>query len=695
MSKTEDRLEHDRGGTAETAGNGRMGTDAAGHPNGAPNAQNLPLAAYVPMGALSRYEAPKNSVDPDRSKKWIRRAAPIVMAHKKQWFAALIFSFAGLMIQVWIPLLLQNGITDAIEHQTSALRAHVIFIAVLGLLTGIVGYISRSNLFKVAYSIEFDLRNLIYEHFTRMSFPFYDRVQSGQLISRANSDIRSVQMYLTFAPMILVQCSIAVVAFCFMLSISVPLAFVAMASMPFIYVVGVRMRQKLFPVSWLIQARLAEVATVVDENVNGVRVVRSFAAEQQQLRQLGTAADRVQWAYIKDADLRARFSPLVQNLSQVGLVLVLLVGGWMIIHDHLPVATLVSFNLWLVMMQAPFMMLGMLIMMGQRASASAARIYEILDERPTIVDRPEAIELVECRGDVVFDDVTFAYAADSLLAKSEGEGGEGADAGGEAGADSGPRAVLSHLDLHLRPGETVAMVGRTGSGKSSLARLLPRFYDVTDGAVRVDGHDVRDLTLTSLRANIGVVLDEPFLFSVSIRENIAYGRPDASMEEVRAAAESAGAAGFINRLPEGYDTVVGERGYTLSGGQRQRIAIARALLINPPILVLDDATSAIDVKVEQRIHSALRVLMEGRTTLIIAHRLSTISLADRVILLDGGEIVADGTHAELLATTPLYAEVLAQAASEEEAALEAAAGAEGLDLDELDEDLVVPEGGAR
>ena len=490
-------------------------------------------------------------------------------------------------------------------------------------------------------------------------------------------------MYLTFAPMILVQCSIAVVAFCFMLSISVPLAFVAMISMPFIYVVGVRMRQKLFPVSWLIQSRLAEVATVVDENVNGVRVVRSFAAEQQQLGQLGTAADRVQWAYIKDADLRARFTPLVQNLSQVGLVFVLLVGGWMIIHDHLPVATIISFNLWLVMMQAPFMMLGMLIMMGQRASASAARIYEILDEHPTIVDRPGAVDLVDSAGDVVFDDVTFAYASDSLLSKSDEEN------------ESARRDVLRHLDLHLRPGETVAMVGRTGSGKSSLARLLPRFYDVTGGAVRVDGHDVRDLTLTSLRANIGMVLDEPFLFSVSIRDNIAYGRPDATMDQIKAAAEAAGAAGFIGRLPEGYDTVVGERGYTLSGGQRQRIAIARALLVNPPILILDDATSAIDVKVEQRIHSALRELMKGRTTLIIAHRLSTISLADRVILLDSGQIVADGTHAELLASTPLVRRGARPGGeSKRTRPTEAASESEDLGLDdELDGGVLEPEGG--
>jgi ATP-binding cassette subfamily B protein len=673
MSKTEDRL--GQGHATEAAGNGRVADEAAGTQE---TTRELPFASYVPMGVTSRYKAPKRTVNPDRSKGWIRRAAPIVMAHKVSWYSALIFSFVGLVIQVWIPKILQNGITNALILRTHPLHTYVIEIVILGLVVGISGYISRTNLFKVAYGIEFDLRNILYEHFTRMSFPFYDRVQSGQLISRANSDIRSVQMYLTFAPMILVQCSIALVAFGFMLSISVPLAFVAMAAMPFIYIVGVRMRKSLFPVSWLIQSRLAEVATVVDENVNGVRVVRSFAAEQQQLRQLATAADRVQWGYIKDADLRARFTPLVQNLSQVGLSLVLLVGGWLVIHDHLPVASIVSFNLYLIMMQAPFMMLGMLIMMGQRASASAGRIYEILDEQPTIVDRPDATDLVDCKGDVEFDHVTFAYASDSLLSKD--------------GAKR--RDILHDLNLHLRPGETVALVGRTGSGKSTAARVLARFYDVTSGAVRVDGHDVRDLTLTSLRANIGVVLDEPFLFSVSIRDNIAYGRPDASMDEIRAAAEAAGASRFIERLSDGYDTVVGERGYTLSGGQRQRVAIARALLINPPILVLDDATSAIDVKVEQRIHAALRVLMQGRTTLIIAHRLSTISLADRVILFDDGRIVADGTHAELLASTPLYAEVLAQAASEEQAAQEAGEGAESLGLDdEEDEDILEPEGG--
>jgi len=293
------------------------------------------------------------------------------------------------------------------------------------------------------------------------------------------------------------------------------------------------------------------------------------------------------------------------------------------------------------MMQAPFMMLGMLIMMGQRAAASASRIYEILDERSDVVDRPSAVDLVDCRGEVSFEAVDFAYP----------------------GEDRPP--VLRGFDLHLDAGETVALVGRTGSGKSTVARLLTRSYDVTAGAVRVDGHDVRDLTLQSLRANVGIVLDEPFLFSMSIRDNIAYGRPAADLAEIEAAAKAAGADEFIRDLPHGYDTVVGERGYTLSGGQRQRIAIARTLLVNPPIMILDDATSAIDVQVEQLIHDALRRLMVGRTTLVIAHRLSTISLADRVVLLEHGRIVADGTHAELLETSALYAEVLAQVEAEE------------------------------
>ena len=615
---------------------------------------------FVPIAEEARSEAPPAGIDPDTSLSWLRRALPIMRAHKGIFVTSLTLSFFGLILQVAIPLLLNKAITNSIEAHTVPLSDYVWWIVGLGLLSGVFGYIARLFLFETAYDIEYDLRNIIYEHLTKMSFSFYDRVQSGQLISRANSDIRSVQMYMTFAPLILVQCSMAVIAFCVMLTISVPLALVAMATMPLVYWTGVRMRKSMFPVSWIIQARLADVATIVDENVNGVRVVKSFAAEEQQLRSLAGAADKLQWGYIKDADLRARFTPMVQNLPQVGLALVLLFGGYMVIHGSLQVGAILTFNLYLLMLQAPFMMLGMLIMMGQRAAASAERIYEILDEQPTVTDAPDAVDLVDCTGDVRFRHVDFAYSEDA------------------------EQLVLADFDLHVPPGQTVAIVGRTGAGKSTVARLLTRFYDVKHGSVELDGHDVRDLTLASLRANVGVVLDEPFLFSVSVHDNIAYGKPSATREEVVAAAKAAGAHEFITHLAEGYDAVVGERGYTLSGGQRQRIAIARTLLVNPPVLVLDDATSAIDVQVEQTIHAGLKIQMEGRTTLIIAHRLSTISLADRVVLLDQHKVVADGTHAELLVTTPLYAEVLAQAAEYEaegeregaEAASDALAGAD-------------------
>ena len=608
---------------------------------------------FMPVSVAPRYAAPRATISSDRSRTWLRRALPIVFSHKRTFITSLILSFGGLVLQVQIPDILNQAINNSIAPKiipggsghVVPLSHYVKIVMVLSVVAGIAGYFSRWLLMRTAYAIEFDLRNIIYEHLTRMSFAFYDRVQSGQLISRANSDIRSVQMYLTFAPSILVQCAIAVVAFGYMLSINVPLAFVAMVTMPFVYVLGVRMRKVMFPVSWMIQSRLADVATIVDENINGVRVVKSFAAEGRQLTTLAKAADRLQWSYIKDADLRARFTPAVQNLPPLGLALVLLVGGNFVINGHLQVGALLAFSAYIVMLQAPFQMLGMLIMMGQRAKASAERIYEILDEQPTIFDRAGAVDLVDCKGDVNFRAVDFRYKDDGAL-------------------------ILDDFDLHLRPGETVALVGRTGVGKSTVSRLLTRFYDVTGGHVEVDGHDVRDLTLASLRANIGIVLDEPFLFSASVRDNIAYGRPDADFADLEAAARAAGADNFIRDLSDGYETVVGERGYTLSGGQRQRLAIARTLLVNPPVLVLDDATSAVDVQVEQRIHDALRTLMEGRTTLIIAHRLSTISLADRVVLMDGGRVIADGTHASLLASEPRYSEVLAQLTEPEKAAAE-------------------------
>jgi len=593
-----------------------------------------------PLGGVrSSYPGPRARISRDATQSWWRRILPIIASHRVSFVAAIVLSFASLIFQTLVPNMLNNTITNVMQKHVGSLRHAVIEITIVGVLAGITGIVSRQYLYRTAYEVEADLRSLIYEHLTWLSFSFYDRVQSGQLISRANSDIRSVQMYSTFAPLILVQSTIGVLAFGFMLKIDPLLACIAMIVMPILYVVGIKMRRVLFPISWILQARLADVATIVDENVNGVRVVKSFAQEEAEVNRLADAAERVAWGYVKDARIRGQWSPWLQNLPQLGLALVLAFGGIMVIQGHLAPAAILAFNAYLMMLQAPFMMLGQLVMMGQRARASAERIFEILDEHPEITERPGAYDLRDVKGSIDFDHVRFGYGADN--------------------------DVLRDVDVHIAAGETVALVGRTGSGKSTVARLITRFYDVSDGAVRVDGHDVRDVTMTSLRENVGVVLDEPFLFSVSVFENIAYGVPTATSDAVEMAARAAAAHDFIMDLPDGYDTVIGERGYTLSGGQRQRIAIARTLLVNPPILILDDATSAIDVHVESTIYDALSTLMSSRTTLVIAHRISTIALARRVLLLEEGCVVADGTHEELLATSALYSEILAQTMVEE------------------------------
>ncbi len=596
---------------------------------------------FSPVGVEARYPAPKAWIHPDKNRSWMRRMLPVVWTHKRYFIQSWTATLVAILIGLASPFIVRRAVNLLNAGDISPVRTLVLALVVLAIARFFVGMASRQGMMRGAYAIEYDLRSIIYEHLSRMSFAFYDRVQSGQLISRANSDIRSVQMFLSFAPTLVIEFLTFFVAAAIMFSIHPLLTLVALIPMPFVWFVGMKMRSFMFPISWITQARLAEIATLVEENVTGVRIVKSFAAELNQIKALATAARRAQWAHVKQVDIRAKYAPILQNLPSLGLVFVMFYSGYLVIHGQLDLGAILLFSSYIVRLVAPFRILGFMLVLNERSRASAHRIYEILDTPADVQDRQGAIDLVDTRGDVEFRGVTFKYA-------------------------DGPE-VLKDFSLTLGRGETVALVGRTGCGKSTVARLLMRFYDVTDGAVLVDGHDVRDLTQESLRSHIGLVADDAFLFSDSIRNNIAYGRPNAPMEDVIDAARAAGADDFIRQLPEEYEAIIGERGYDLSGGQRQRVSIARLLVTDPAILVLDDATSSVDVQIELEIHDALHRVMEGRTTLVIAHRLSTINLADRVVLMENGRIVAAGSHTDLMRTEPRYAEVLAHLEEEMDA----------------------------
>ena len=564
----------------------------------------------------------------------MKRLMPMILAHRRTLILGVVTGVFALAAQVAVPAAGRSAVDAAIAGDRSAMWIVAALIAVFGVARLVFGGVYRYQLFKLGWNVETDLRAIVYEHLTRLSFAYYDRTQSGQVISRANSDIRSVQLLLAFGPLLSMNLLMFVMALGFMVYIHPWLALVALAPLPGVFWFGLKFRDQVFPLSWVSQARMADLATIVDENVSGTRVVKSFAAEERQIALLGRSAQRIQWANVEIANSRARWNPVIESLPRLGTAMVVLYGGWLAIDGVVSIGTLLAFSAYVIMLQVPFRMAGFLLMQGQRASAAAQRIYEILDEVPEITDSPDAVDLLDPQGRVDFCDVSFGYSPDI--------------------------PVLDGFTLHIQPGERVAIVGSTGSGKSTVARLLDRFYDTDAGSIRIDGTDVREVTLRSLRHTVGLVLDEPFLFSASVHDNIAYGRPNATRAEVVAAAEAAQAHRFIIELADGYDTVVGERGYTLSGGQRQRIAIARTLLANPKVLVLDDATSAIDVTVEEAIHVGLRRLMADRTTIIIAHRLSTISLAERVVVLDRGRVVNSGTHAELLARDPHYVAILAR-----------------------------------
>ena len=534
---------------------------------------------------------------------------------------------------VAVAFLTGGGLERAVESaELRTIWTFALAILVIGLVRSLLMLGRRLISGRQALGVEFDMRNGLYSKLLRLSFGFYDRHQTGQLMSRATVDLQSVRFFLGYGLIFFFQHVMTIVGVtAVMFFLDWRLALTATAITPLIIYVAYRYSSVSHPVLRDVQQKMADVATVAEESIVGVHVVKSFAQEQAQGEQFAKRSEAVFGRSVEANRQRALYVPVLSFLPLVAQAIVLLVGGRMVVSGSLGLGAFITFNVLVAMLIMPLRMLGMWIGQAQRATASGERIFEVMDEPEEVADKPDAIELPPGEGRLRFENVTFGYD--------------------EA------RPVLEGIDLELEPGTTVALIGHTGSGKTTLASLVPRFYDVDAGRITIDGVDVRDAKLASLRRSIGAVAQDPFLFSASVRENIAFGRPDATDEQVEHAARLAQAAEFIDELPEGYDTVIGERGITLSGGQRQRIAIARALLVDPRILILDDATASVDATTEARIRLGLREAMKGRTTIIIAHRLSTLALADELVVLDRGRIAARGTHDDLLRRSPVYREI--------------------------------------
>ncbi|MCU1429041.1 MAG: ABC-type multidrug transport system, ATPase and permease component [Actinomycetia bacterium] len=562
--------------------------------------------------------------------------AATVRPHRKWVVWGILAGLLWTAARVSIPSLTGFAIDDGIVpgKSSNALRWTVLILAV-GVVQAAATGLRRYAAFRLALRVEADLRMRLAAHLQQLHFAFHDEAQTGQLMARANTDIQQVQQVVLLIPLTIASTLSMLAVIAILVSRSPGLAFFGLAALPFLNVAAARFTRRMYPVSLELQEELADLSSVVEESVTGIRVVKGFGAEGMQTGRLAGEADSVYDRSIASARLRAAFLPLIDLLPTLGLVGILWYGGHQVLRGQLTIGDIVAANFYVLMLIWPLRMLGMLLGQLPRSAAAAGRIHEVLATDPQIIDRPGARPLTDGPGEVRFEGVQFGY-------------GEG-------------RPVLNDFDLVVHGGEAVAIVGATASGKSTVARLIPRFYDVDAGHVRIDGTDVRDARVADVRRAVGTVFEDTFLFSDTVRNNIAFADPDAPMEAVVRAARLAGADEFLQELPDGYDTVVGEHGYSLSGGQRQRVAIARAVIAQPRVLILDDATSSVDPTKEHEIRGALREVMEGRTTIIIAHRPATIALADRVVLIDNGRAVASGTHDELLATNERYREVLARA----------------------------------
>ncbi|MFE0352812.1 ABC transporter ATP-binding protein [Streptomyces nigra] len=562
---------------------------------------------------------------------WARRLWGYAWRHPKDVVLALGSSLGGMAVMALVPLITKVIIDDVIGAETRSMGVWAGALIVAAVAVYVLTFLRRYYGGRVALDVQHDLRTEMFETITRLDGRRQDELSTGQVVGRATSDLQLIQGLLFMLPMTIGNFMLFLISLGIMVWLSPPLTLVALAVAPALWWIARRSRSRLHPSTWYAQAQAAAVAGVVDGAVSGVRVVKGFGQEEQETGKLREVGRRLYAGRLRTIRFNATYTPALQAVPALGQVAMLALGGWLAVRGHITLGTFVAFSTYLAQLVGPVRMLAMVLTVAQQARASSERVLELIDTEPSIKDGTKTLP-ADAPATVEFDDVSFGYDEE--------------------------RPVLDGLSLEIRAGETLAVVGASGSGKSTVSLLLPRFYDVTHGAVLVGGHDVRDLTLDSLRAAIGLVPEDSFLFSDTVRANIAYGRPDATDEQIEAAARAAQADRFVADLPEGYDTKVGEHGLTLSGGQRQRIALARAILADPRLLVLDDATSAVDARVEHEIHEALKHVMEGRTTLLIAHRRSTLGLADRIAVLDAGRLAAIGTHEELQASSALYRRLL-------------------------------------